>query len=144
MLKRILFATLLTINTCHAKELTTYTDIISEINKGARLTFVTDWDMCKGINPNGNGTKANFTTAYTPDGYFISKNGFILVRGATIAQPIAAFPQLGLVTQTFAYLLKADGTLHAINRFIDPATYKEIAKPVEADCQLGEGFKVFG
>lgn len=143
MIKRLALISLLAINTCHAKDLTTYSEVLSEINKGNHLVFVTDWDECKGTNPNGNGTKANFTTSYTPDGYFVSKAGFILVRGATIAQPISVFPEAGLVTQTFAYLLKADGTMHATNRFLEPASFKEVAKPVEADCKLGEGFKVY-
>ena len=143
MFKRIAFVSLLAINTCYADQLTNYKDAIDALNNGKRLTFVVDWDTCKITNPNGTDTKANFSSSYTSDAYLISKLGFVYVRGVTVGHPIAAMPQLGIVTQSFAYTLKGDGSLHAINRFLDPVTYAEKIKPIEADCQLGDGFKLF-
>ena len=142
MIKRILFSFLL-FQVAHAKDLTDYSQVLNSLKQGERLTLFLDWDTCEITNPNGGGTQANFMTSVTPDDFFISKKGYILIHGATAPSPVDWLPGRGLITQNYSYLLKKSGALHVTTRFLNPTTNNELADPIDARCQLGNGFKIF-
>lgn len=139
-MKRIALLSLILINTCHAVNLSGYQDTIDALNNGKRITFVVDWDRCKISVAD---VKPNLSSSYSPESVNIYKDQFLQARGVTYAHQVKSIPQLGPVNQAYVYQFTKNNELHVINHFIDPVTYVEKMAPVEATCQLGEGFKVY-
>lgn len=139
MKKNLLLALLLT-NICWAGQLTSYEDTVDALNRGKRIKFVVDWDLCKINVPD---VKPNFSSSYSPESVNIDKSGFLQSTGMRYTHEITKIPQLGPVNQAYVYTFSKNNELHVINRFLDPVTYAEKMVPVEATCQLGKGFKIF-
>ena len=143
MYKRLAILSLLALNTCYAKELTSYQEAVDALANGQPIRYFLDWDACKVTNPNGTGNVANFSSFYQPENVNVHKEGYLVSQGTAYTHLIRKFPELGATNQYYVYVFTKTGTLHVMNRFLDPVTFAEKAKPIEADCQLGVGFKVF-
>lgn len=139
-MKKIALFSLLFINTCYADQLTSYQDTVDALNNGKHITYFVDWDLCKSNIPIA---KPNFLSSYSPESINIDKSGFIQSTGVRYSHEIKLIPHLGPVNQAFVYTFTKDNELHVINRFLDPVTFAEKMKPIEATCKLGEGFKIF-
>jgi hypothetical protein len=138
-MKKLALFSLLLINTCYADQLTSYQHAVDALSNGKHLTYFVDWDLCKLNVP----IKPNFLSSFSPDGINIDKSGFIQSKGVRYSHEIKLLPQLGPTNQAYVYTFTKDNELHVINRFLDPITFAEKMKPLEATCKLGEGFKVF-
>lgn len=123
-----------------AAQLDSYQQIVDAVHSGQSIRYVVDWDLCTVSMPD---VTPGFSSSYTPDHVVISKQGVLSSRGVTYTHRLHLAPELGPVNQAYVYSLNDKGVLNVINYFLDPITYAEKMKAIEASCILGQAVKVF-
>lgn len=121
----------------HAKELATFDQVAKAVLQGEKITFVIDFKNCSSKMP-----LLGTTVSMAPNTVMVLGNNRITASGMnfTLDGPIARDTPVYEFTK-FTINKRGDATMRMT--VMNATNYEEMAS-YRTDCELGEGFKVFG